>query len=286
MSIYDCAAVIGSGKLAVEICKYFKEINLPVVLYEKKITDSSFVSKLCRINGIEYYSLNKAELTEKLMQQRGKKELVVSAINTYIFPKQVVNNSSLTIINYHNALLPKHPGMNAEAWAIFDQDEETGVTWHYVSEQIDSGGIIAQETIKLNPNITSLKLLQKQSNMAYKLFLTIADNLLKGEVKCKKQETSEREKLHLIKDVPNNGILSLDWDIDKIYAFLRAMDYGKIATLGIPKILFDDTYYIWDRYVLTENCQSAIDKQIYNTVSYVIDKQSDKVIILKGMGVA
>ena len=49
--------------------------------------------------------------------------IILSINNPYIIPKRFYENSEYTIINLHHALLPHHPGRNAEACAIFDQDK-------------------------------------------------------------------------------------------------------------------------------------------------------------------
>ncbi|MDP3975474.1 MAG: phosphoribosylglycinamide formyltransferase [bacterium] len=61
------------------------------------------------------------------------------------------------IINIHPSLLPKYPGMDLDVHqAVLDSgDKETGMTIHYVDEQVDHGQIILQKTCPVLPGDTA-----------------------------------------------------------------------------------------------------------------------------------
>jgi len=52
--------------------------------------------------------------------------------------------SRKTYINVHGSLLPKYRGMHPTFWAIMNEEEELGVTFHLVDEFMDSGDIVTQ----------------------------------------------------------------------------------------------------------------------------------------------
>lgn len=56
------------------------------------------------------------------------------------------------IINVHPSLLPKYKGVNAVEQALESGDSETGVTVHYVTEELDSGQIVIQHRVPILPN--------------------------------------------------------------------------------------------------------------------------------------
>ncbi len=153
--------------------------------------------------------------------------LIISANNSYIFKKQCVQNN--IIINYHNALLPFHRGCNARIWSIWENDKQTGITWHMVEEGIDSGAILTQKEIKLDNHFTALSLLNTQHNLAIASFEEALQNLTNNIFKTQ----ISNEKYHKKLDLPNKGYLELAWDKEKISRFLRAMDCGALS--GIPK---------------------------------------------------
>ncbi|MBT0858576.1 formyl transferase [Campylobacter coli] len=156
--------------------------------------------------------------------------LIISANNFYIFKRQCIQNN--TIINYHNALLPKHRGTNAHIWTIWENDKQTGITWHKVEENIDSGAILTQKKIEINEYFTALELLRTQHNLAIVSFEEALQNLTNNIF----QIQTPSEEYHKKSDLPNKGYLELSWDKEKISRFLRAMDCGVLSEIPKPKL--------------------------------------------------
>lgn len=55
------------------------------------------------------------------------------------------------ILNIHPSLLPKYPGTKSIEEAYDNQEKETGVTIFFVDDGVDTGQIIDQRRIKLDP---------------------------------------------------------------------------------------------------------------------------------------
>ncbi len=78
------------------------------------------------------------------------------------------------IINIHPALLPKFGGagmygMNVHAAVITAGEKESGATVHYVNEQYDDGGIIAQERVIIASTDTAESLAAKVLMIEHRL---------------------------------------------------------------------------------------------------------------------
>ena len=58
------------------------------------------------------------------------------------------------IVNVHPSLLPQFPGAQAIADALAAGVDTTGVTIHYVDEGLDTGTVIRQEPIAVEPRAT------------------------------------------------------------------------------------------------------------------------------------
>ena len=56
------------------------------------------------------------------------------------------------IINLHPSMLPKYKGLHAIERALDSGDQMTGVSVHYVNEELDGGEIILQEEVPILPN--------------------------------------------------------------------------------------------------------------------------------------
>ena len=251
MEIYlsrsDDIFVFGSGTIASLCVEYLrKETQGCIYVFEKKENSISALKK--RVTALENtcYSVIEDGIEETILRMRPK--VIFSIGNTYIFREPLVD--FCPIINYHNALLPKHAGRNAEAWAIFSQDRETGVTWHCVERAVDAGDIIMQRAISLTTSMTSIELLSLQTRLAFDMFQEIAKNIIAGRkllLRCQ-EYSGDIISYHYSWDRPNNGILDRNWDFAMTSAFLRAMDYGRLSLLGRPVFFAGNSCYTWRKY--------------------------------------
>jgi methionyl-tRNA formyltransferase len=85
-------------------------------------------------------------------------DLLVLVFVTNFVPKDMIDLAPLGGINYHPSLLPKYRGGSAIAWAILSGEKETGVTIHYIDEGVDTGNIILQEAVPIDPDDTTVTL--------------------------------------------------------------------------------------------------------------------------------
>lgn len=277
--------VVGTGSLAVYIAEYLQTKDLEVAIYEMQLSQYSSVMDLCETKRIPYKRLTKDAMTEQLLMDLQKHQLrVISAINTYIFPEEIVEHSNFNGINYHNALLPYHRGMNAEAWAIYQGDEYTGITWHLIASRVDQGEVVIQKRISLDSAVTSIKLLQIQLDLAYETFLIFAESFINDTLIVAPQLSGD-EGFHKMKDVPNNGFIDLAWDMEQTVAFLRALDYGFLYTLGKPIVMVESAAYACGRYQITTGALSFEENAVMleNNKIIILKKGSSKKIILSNI---
>lgn len=225
----------------------------------------------------------KKELMELLIQET-EKTLVLSVMNPWLFTEEVLQNPNLFVVNLHHALLPAHRGRNAEAWAIYEGDAKAGITWHKVDSRIDRGTIYLQKEVAIDDGMTSLKLLSLLNKAA---LLGLGELLLEGFTeRAPISGVSDSGKLHLAKDIPNDGWLDPSWDLDQMSRFLRAMDYGILQVMGLPKVRLSDGVYTWKAWRMSEMEEKGLDQiklntenkeiQIYKKETKIILKQIEK----------
>jgi phosphoribosylglycinamide formyltransferase-1 len=88
-----------------------------------------------------------AQLVEML--QGAEVEVVVLAGFMRVLKEQMLAAFPRRIVNIHPSLLPKFPGLEAWKQALAANEKWTGVTVHYVDEQVDHGDVIAQRKVPL-----------------------------------------------------------------------------------------------------------------------------------------
>jgi methionyl-tRNA formyltransferase len=81
-------------------------------------------------------------------------DLLVLAFVTSFVPKEMIDCAPLGGINYHPSLLPKYRGGSAINWAVINGETETGVSIHYIDEGVDTGPILLQEKVAIEPDDT------------------------------------------------------------------------------------------------------------------------------------
>ena len=94
-----------------------------------------------------------------------KGDLIVLAGWMRIVTPKLINAFPDRIINLHPSMLPKYKGLHAIERALESGDEYTGVSVHYVNEELDGGKVILQEEVPILPydDVESLtKAIQRQ----------------------------------------------------------------------------------------------------------------------------
>ncbi len=83
-----------------------------------------------------------------------KVDLIILAGWMRIISPKLIEAYPNKIINLHPSLLPKYKGLHAIEQAMESGDTMTGVSVHYVNEELDGGEIILQEEVPILPDDT------------------------------------------------------------------------------------------------------------------------------------
>ena len=145
------SVIIGTEKTLEPLAKKAK---IPFVLVEDKVQDKAEdkIIDICKKYNIDLISL------ARYMR-------ILSPNFVWRYPNR--------IINIHPSLLPAFPGALAYAQAYERGTKIVGVTSHYVTENLDQGPIIFQDSFKVDPNDTLEKIKTKGQKLE-------ADTLLKA----------------------------------------------------------------------------------------------------------
>lgn len=124
---------------------------------------------------------NNTEFKDEI--KRLNPDLVCVVSYGVILPKSFLKIPKYGCINVHPSMLPKYRGAAPIQWAILNGDETTGVTIMYLDEGMDSGDIIVQEEVTIDPDETTGELWNRLSSIGAKLLKESVDKINNGTVK-------------------------------------------------------------------------------------------------------
>mgnify|MGYP001187777803 CR=1 FL=1 len=113
------------------------------------------------------------------LKRRGV-ELVVLAGYMRIVTPVLVDAYYGRMINVHPSLLPAFPGLNGIGQALEYGVKVTGATVHFVDGGLDSGPIIAQEALAVEPGDTEETLAARIHPIEHRLLLEVVQHFAEG----------------------------------------------------------------------------------------------------------
>lgn len=137
--------------------------------------------------------------------------------------KAVLEMPQIGCIGMHPTLLPKGRGRASVPWAILKNLTETGVTLFRLDEGVDTGDIIDQVVIPLNPTITATELYQRVNEAHILLIQNNWDRLLSGEVDFIRQD--EQQATEWPGRRPEDGEIFADMSVQEALRLVRAVTH-------------------------------------------------------------
>jgi phosphoribosylglycinamide formyltransferase 1 len=84
------------------------------------------------------------------------------------------------IVNVHPSLLPEFRGLHAVRRALEAGAKETGVTVHFMVEEVDAGPIVAQERVPVLPGDDEETLLERLHPVEHRLLVRAVADYFEG----------------------------------------------------------------------------------------------------------
>ncbi len=179
----------GSGSNAENIITYFsgnKEVTFPCIFCNK---EDAYVRVRAEKLGVPFRYFTKEEWKNgevtRLVEEINP-DLIVLAGFLLRVPQALIDAFPGKIINIHPSLLPKHGGkgmygMHVHDAVIADGDHESGITIHYVNENLDEGAIILQARCRVSPTDTADDVAHNVHKLEYRYFPFVVESLIKAE---------------------------------------------------------------------------------------------------------
>ena len=177
--------ISGKGSNALNIINYFsKTLSLEVSHVYSNNKNSAFLEYKLNSNVTTQIFQNK-ELKTKVFDELKliKPDLIVLAGFLKKIPLSYIEYFENRIINIHPSLLPSYGGKGMYGSIIHDKviennEKETGITIHYVSEHYDSGKIIFQKKISIEDLDTAKTIEEKIHKLEYEYYPKIIESVI------------------------------------------------------------------------------------------------------------
>ena len=168
--------ILGSGQMLTNLIAGCMDSGYEIVgvfRYEKVIyplIDRFFVDlfnpsreytyiKSHKLYEINTRSANSAEFKKEILKLNA--DIVLVGTWGEKLKKNIINLPKLATINVHPALLPKYRGPNPYLQAIKHLETQSGVTFHLMDENFDTGAILLQKIVPIEPTDTGTELREK-----------------------------------------------------------------------------------------------------------------------------
>lgn len=181
-----------------------QQFGVPFISYKESLKDADFINTIKSL----------------------KPDIAVVASYNYLLPKELYEIPRLGTINCHPSLLPDYRGANPYFHVINNGETHTGITYHYMDESFDTGDIILQASMPIQPNDTMGTLFNKINHNSAKLYIDLINKIENGEELPRIQQDKESHYKKATKIMPEKGHNIIDWkkDAQAIERFIRALN--------------------------------------------------------------
>ena len=188
MSKYKIAILVsGAGTNAINIIEYFKEntlIEVGIVISNKSAALALEKAQKREVKTLVFNNdafKKKGEVLDVL--QSLSINFIVLAGFLMKVPSEIIHAYPNKIVNIHPSLLPKFGGKgmygrHVHRSVIDTQEEESGISIHFVNEEYDQGDIIFQSRVKVNKTDTPDSLAEKIQHIEQRYFPSVIEEVI------------------------------------------------------------------------------------------------------------
>ena len=145
------------------------------------------------ISGIDTYVIEQESFNSKLEFEESlatriseiNPKLIVLAGFMKVLSPQFVRLFRGKIVNIHPSLLPEYPGLNTHQRVLKDKKKIHGVSVHLVTEDLDGGPIIAQDSVHVLPNDTVESLAKRVLEREHIIYPKVVESLAIGKIQLR-----------------------------------------------------------------------------------------------------
>jgi len=174
-------------------------------------------------------SARKGELEQALRASAA--ELAVVVAYGKILPKAVLEALPRGCINVHASLLPKYRGAAPVQWSVINAETETGVAIMQLDEGMDTGPVLLERRVTIDPDETSGELLARLAPIGAAAMLEAIDGLAAGTLPPRTQDHANATHARMLEK--SDGAIDFAQPARLVAARIRGVDPwpGAQATL-------------------------------------------------------
>lgn len=205
----------------------------------------------------------------KILSDLAPDVMVVAAFGQ-LLPKSILDIPKYGCVNIHASLLPKYRGASPIQYAVINGEKESGITTMVMAEALDTGDMLDQETIILDPKETGGSLHDRLSKLGGSLIIKTLKKLEDGTAVRIPQDDTKSCYVGMIK----KSMGDIDWSMDAqaIERLIRGLNPWPSAYTG------------WNGRVIKIWEASVIDKEYEGTCGQVVEAGRDHLIVKTGKG--
>lgn len=231
-------AVLVSGGLGFDtLQKISSENEIEFVFTDN---GSAEIIKWCLSNTIPYFAGNPRKGRGYEASRNYNFDVIISVNYLFLIEEDLINKASTCAFNLHGSLLPKYRGRTPHVWAIINDESLTGITAHEIAKGCDTGRIIKQVKVPIEPNDTGGKILDKFKDLYYPLVSDVLNSIADKSISFKEQ--NEDEATFFGKRTPEDGQIDWSWPSIRIRNWVRAQSDpypGAFSFIKDKKIIID-----------------------------------------------
>ena len=187
----------------------------------RKLNESAvkLYAKETNLKILQPTNLKNDDFLDELKALKANLQIVVAF---RMLPKVVWQMPEYGTFNLHASLLPNYRGAAPINWAIINGEAKTGVSTFFIDEKIDTGDMIFQEEINIEPDENVGHLHDKLMTIGSALVLRTVNSIKEGNVITIPQKAAKGIKTAYKLNKDN---CKIDWNesIDNIYNKIRGL---------------------------------------------------------------
>ena len=236
--------ILVSGTLGLRCLEFIN--NISRVCYVLTDTRSIEIVNFCIKNNIPYFIGNPRNDKAVDFIKKYPTDVILSINYLFIINSDLIRLPRKYAINFHGSLLPKYRGRTPHVWSIINNEKETGITAHRITEECDKGEIFHQDKIQILPDTTGGNILEQFINLYPVIIQKVISMIENDQVVLVEQD--ETKATWFGKRTPEDGEINWNWQKERIYNWVRAQSspypgafsfYNKIKII-IHKIEFSE----------------------------------------------